>query len=1014
MMKKGEVQMCYGKTVSLIAGGCPQFMDFETDVAKLAHIQRHFEERRDEESGTIRLCPLHMVDGCLVDMDEKPAQGDSYRLNIHTSLDGWLKQWIPVPFLRQSDQGLEQGPSNWARAYLTRLEGRPDTLHLVLAFDMRMEDWEEGRPYIALRDKDVRAHGEFRLAWRCQDVFWFLEQAWVDDWLRETWYRSHPRSEDDTRQLEYRASYLLLLEVLRECTGQVEKVCLISPWNANTVDVDLVLDIGNSRTTGMLVETYPQEITSLRNHYLLQLRDMDQPEHVHTEPFETRIEFSEICFGNEALSQRSGRRMAFAFPSPVRIGPEAARLATLSRGAQGSTGMSSPKRYLWDKREWQQTWRYNTRGGDEPYATRGLLMRTINFRGTPLRHVRNTARNEKLGWIACEALYTRSSMMMLLLVEIFQQALLTINAPAQRIRHRLPNFPRRLRQIIFTVPPGMPIAEQRIYRRWARWAVSSLWDALGWQDFYSEKASPRKNDGRTDYRTSPQVRCNWDEATCTQLVYLYNEIYKYQGNVRQICELMGRPRPEYGGPCLRVASIDIGGGTTDLSITTFELADERTITTRMIPHVEFRDGFNLAGDDVLFGVIRDCVLSAVEDALTEAGIPDAAFQIKRLFSDSNITWDERHRRIQFIRQIAVPVALSMLEMYEKKTPRADFTPINCTLRDYFHFPVRQGNGRRQEENGATDRTGDVPFSTHPAPNAAALDYLEQEVKRLQPGSRFSLLDIPMPISFRNLHEAVRRPLRGVLSDLCEVIHHYDCDLLLLTGRPSRWHGIVSTIFANMPVPPDRIVPMNDYHVGEWYPFCDACGRITDPKTTVVAGAILCALAEGQLQNFSLDSGKLKVKSTARYIGQMARDGQIRNDMVWFGDIDVNPRGTQEYEPDLPEGVEFAGPIAVGFRQLPVQRWTTTRFYLIEFSSPENQNRYRDLLPFTIDCRFSVTGTDNEMPANEEDSECSEELRITNIVDNRGAPVDNDVLSIRLQTLPREEGFWLDTGIMYAG
>ena len=96
-------------------------------------------------------------------------------------------------------------------------------------------------------------------------------------------------------------------------------------------------------TTGILIETRAQSITNLNDSYLLQLRDMDQPEHVYTEPFETRIEFSEISFGNDALSRRSGRRTpAFVWPSPVRIGPEAGRLSTQSLCVEGSTGMSSP------------------------------------------------------------------------------------------------------------------------------------------------------------------------------------------------------------------------------------------------------------------------------------------------------------------------------------------------------------------------------------------------------------------------------------------------------------------------------------------------------------------------------------------------------------------------------------------------------------------------------------------------------------------------------------------------
>src|SRR5699024_4855870 len=123
------------------------------------------------------------------------------------------------------------------------------------------------------------------------------------------------------------------------------------------------LDLGNSRSTGMLVETLPQRQTNLNDSYLLQIRDLSQPDRTYTGPFATRIEFAEATFGNPRLSARSGRSTpAFVWPSVVRVGPEAARLAQHSVGAEGNTGMSSPKRYLWDESPRAQQWRFNAWG----------------------------------------------------------------------------------------------------------------------------------------------------------------------------------------------------------------------------------------------------------------------------------------------------------------------------------------------------------------------------------------------------------------------------------------------------------------------------------------------------------------------------------------------------------------------------------------------------------------------------------------------------------------------------
>ena len=107
-----------------------------------------------------------------------------------------------------------------------------------------------------------------------------------------------------------------------------------------------------------------------------------------------------------------------------------------------------------------------------------------------------------------------------------------------------------------------------------------IWETLGWGQWYTTKQGMR--DTRPDYRVSPEVRCSWDEATCTQLVYLYNEITeKFQGDARHFFALMGRKRGA-DAPSLRIANVDIGGGTIDLSITTFAVTGDEATAARIL------------------------------------------------------------------------------------------------------------------------------------------------------------------------------------------------------------------------------------------------------------------------------------------------------------------------------------------------------------------------------------------------------------------------------------------------
>ncbi|MEG2172613.1 MAG: virulence factor SrfB, partial [Desulfovibrionaceae bacterium] len=941
------------------------------------------------------------------------------------------------------------GPSNWARCRLTRPEDTPDTLRLVLVFDTVVETPPMPSPslanehYYALSPADVAAHGTFRLAAHVRDNAWFLNAPWVDEWImalydsyRQNRHRGRGSWRDDSPfVLEHLASYLNIVEIIRLALTPEAKagspvisahsglaVQVINPQRDLPVDVDLVLDIGNSRTTGILVETLPQRATNLNDSYALELRDMSRPEFCYSEPFETRVEFAEVTLGNDALSRRSGRRSpAFAWPSAVRTGPEAARLATHSICAEGSTGMSSPKRYLWDERPWQQSWRYNTGGHAEPMVTRGLFAKQVNREGTPLAcfndplFTKNPVLRKQAQEPAFESLFTRSSLMMFMLGEILTQALVTINAPATRMRRELPNLPRRLRRIIFTVPTAMPVAEKRVFRRWVQWAVRVVWEALGWGQWYSLGApnSPKN----PDFRTSPAIRCDWDEASCSQLVYLYNELaVKYHGDAHQLFGILGKVRPNAPHPSVRMASVDIGGGTTDLSITTYTLTSGQGDTARLKPQLEFRDGFNIAGDDVLREIVAKHVYPALRDALVDAGLHDPSLLLGQLFGDDVIGMSQelRNIRIRFVRQIAVPVALGMLGLCEaldqvqhdsgpqKQEAAAGSHAFTCCLRDFFTpDPATLDNPPACE----------LPASIAPlirlAPRPQNRVRLAVEgmvnaalIAQSPNPATFTLLEVPLRVIPAAVETSIRHVLGPAIADLCEIIYRYDCDALLLTGRPSAWNGIMASVLAKLPVPPDRIIPMRHYHVGNWYPFKDVRGRIADPKTTVVVGAILCSLAEGRLEGFSFDTSALKLTSTARYIGELDNNGQLRQPKVWFT---VDICSPNEFE--ATRAVSFGGQLTIGYRQLGVERWPTTRYHLLTFADEEAATQAAGHLPYTVHLRLHVA----EVWEESKDDRDEGDFIIDSIEDAQGRAVSARQLEVRLQTLPLHEGYWLDTG-----
>lgn len=102
-----------------------------------------------------------------------------------------------------------------------------------------------------------------------------------------------------------------------------------------------------------------------------------------------------------------------------------------------------------------------------------------------------------------------------------------------------------------------------------------------------------------------------------------------------------------------------------------------------MPHTEFRDGFNIAGDEVLREVVANHVIPAIAEALTRQGLTEPRALLAQLFGRDSIgmSQEERNTRVRLVRQIAVPVALGLLAACENEDePERNYT---CRLADFF-------------------------------------------------------------------------------------------------------------------------------------------------------------------------------------------------------------------------------------------------------------------------------------------------------------------------------------------
>ena len=1026
-MKKTETELPeYRKVVSLIPGGTMQFLDLGFDIRKIARLKTEFLELEvptaEDKVNILFRCLTRSDDGELyLDVQTaepvtNPITGEAdasiqpgYSVSVEKALAPFIGKWVPLPFFRSEgnigalEMRYRYGPTDWARCRveeLTEPDRQGNTHRLVVGFDTHVQSdidvtavtTEDG--YASLAEMDMHDGAEFCLVTQFKSYAWFLSLDWMRDWLKElfndTLRKKFPnrilRESDFEHRYEHLARYIAFIELLGSA-DVIPKVKLTDPRrHADPIDVDLVLDIGNSRTIGMLIEKRPGESLSLDNGSVLELRDLSQPTSHHRDTFSSYVCFSRARFGDpHGYARGSGRyRPSFSWPSVVRVGPEALRLAIGSRREEGQTSMSSPKRYLWDLKPRVQEWRYAPDPEDplspESPVNSGDFVGFINNEGTPL-HVFDSRKGKSLEYIqqgqspypVTEPKFSRSSMMMVLISEIVSHALVQVNSPSQRNNRLNPDIPRRLRSIILTTPPAMSVSERKLYQQWANWAVDVIWKALEW-DEHAEAPG--------DYRAKPIVRMDLDEASATQLVFVYNEVEKrFAGDSTQYFEIFGKSRQRYGGKqTLRVASIDIGGGTTDMVITTY-LTESAGATNILIPHQEFREGFNVAGDDILKVVIENHLipelttfLAAHDPSVTREAV------MRRLGRDAvDLTEKDRNLRAQFAQQVLVPIAFSIFSQMEK------LSIIDLPSFSAFQIDVRS----------VLDRGLGV--------DAEVRRFIARLINRPD-APEFDLMEWRPTVDLASVGTSITATLSPYLLNLGEVVKLWDCDFLVLSGRPSCLPSLQAVFMKSPPAHPSRIVAMSEYAVESWYPFWTSLeGKIDDPKTTGVVGALLFTVSEGNLKNFHIRTSHLKPASTIKYVGTMGGDKQIKDKFLLFAGKDVSQIRDEEISCTLP----FQTQTFIGFRQMKVERWKTTPFYQLVFSDQRAAERATRKGPYEVTLSYSRRFDEDDDPRLHAENEGV--LRVVDIVDKEGASVPKSDLVLSLKSL-WDESHWLDTGL----
>jgi hypothetical protein len=347
------------------------------------------------------------------------------------------------------------GPYNWCRFKIEPVSQENGVIkaNLLIAFDTHAaygltDDYNECPSFLSENEKF------FGL---CSDSDKLIDYcSGKNDWIRLYLMKLVYNTDDINKippQLPYKysflASYYMLVSYLAS-TANLPNIKFIRDRDQEEMMVEMIIDIGNSRTSAILFENSDfTKVASLKlQNFSKPLLKNGQLNRVE-DSFSMRLAFSKVDFGGnmEGSSQ-------FTWPSLIRLGSEAEYLSheatNISFTKQTLSTYSSPKRYLWDFSPREDEWRFVNLGEsiDLPPILKGIS-NYFNYDGTIEEGGYGTGAN-----------YSRKSLMTFAFLEILAQATSQINSHDYREYNGNLNTPRRINKIILTCPTAMSKYEQ--------------------------------------------------------------------------------------------------------------------------------------------------------------------------------------------------------------------------------------------------------------------------------------------------------------------------------------------------------------------------------------------------------------------------------------------------------------------------------------------------------------------------------------------------------------------------
>tara|TARA_Y100001970_G_C14257075_1_gene876330 strand:- start:4121 stop:6721 length:2601 start_codon:yes stop_codon:yes gene_type:complete len=680
---------------------------------------------------------------------------------------------------------------------------------------------------------------------------------------------------------------------------------LVAPVVPTPIDVNLYLDLGNSRSVGLLFEdnqaapkfsgnVYPLKVLNYENSFKEGFK-------YETEDliFVSAVEFSEPLF-----TKNNQNNKTFKWPSMVKIGREAQEIASEPNPFSTQTGLSGPKRYLWDDvfRE-DLIWHF----GNAPEK---------RIQGELLKYFANSDPDD----ISDDNLdeptfprYVRRSMVTQYIIEILNQAYRQINS----FEHRTNNHTlrkRRLKRIVCSYPSGYTDILKQRFKKQLYKASKIFSEFMGLEE-------------------PIEVDLGLDEASASQIVFLETIIKNYKGQLGTIGKYIFRTDPNNK---FRIASIDIGGGTTDIMISEYDLNDYQRLGSQLEGEIKLLDSTQYGGDDIAKNIIQEFILPEFKRHAGE----DNQFFEDLFYSDRT---DYQSKKKKTLNLIIWPITLML---------------INKVIgEDEFVYPEGSSISLREFLSGSAL-----------CPNPGALDNLHKDLR--EEGwdiESFNMNDFQVPSAekINKLIGSNKDPLVRTLYQYSCVINAHRPSFVIVSGKLSSLDVIQKRISKFLPSSPERIVFLDGFRPGKWYPFL-LNEIITDPKTSVAVGMAIADVA----RNASVNDGcyaniRMGSYSNINFIGctEVAHVAHVINLRTKHVLLDMDDEQAKREYP-------INGAIGVVYRNVNSDAIPCNPIYTIELKkgfTPDNNDPlkmkiFRDPQDYTkVKFTFSGSVNSNEGP-----------------------------------------------------